>query len=198
MIIGVMGKKQSGKNTAANTLINKGFVADAFADDLKKIIYNINGIYVYSPIDSDYAGKEVYFPYREIIDTYGEDEAKRSFPDIRKIWQTFGTDAMQSTFGKSVWINLVMQRTEQRTKQNINTVITDVRFKHEFNAVKQAGGYIIEIKRPNNESNDNHRSETEIETLKPDFTIVNDGTIFDLEAAMESLLKEIQCLEVKS
>ena len=74
---------------------------------------------------------------------------------IRQLMQYFGTTIGLKYLGKSVWVNA--------TIRNIfgNTIITDLRFRHEADAVHAAGGKIYYIDRPDCEPG-NHVSEREV------------------------------------
>jgi hypothetical protein len=50
---------------------------------------------------------------------------------MRKILQRFGTDAMQSVFGKDIWASLMQTKINNDTEHNV-FIIPDFRFKHEY------------------------------------------------------------------
>lgn len=96
---------------------------------------------------------------------------------LRQLLQYFGTEIMQKYFGKRVWINSTMQNRSEYT------IISDLRFIEEYNAVKEKKGIVIYINRPNYEFGQ-HASEREMKELlendKYDFIIDNNGSMEDL------------------
>ena len=106
---------------------------------------------------------------------------------LRQLLQYFGTEIMQKYFGKRVWINSTMQNRSEYT------IISDLRFIEEYNAVKEKKGIIIYINRPNYEFGQ-HASEREMKELlesdKYDFIIDNNGSIEDLFNQVKELVNE--------
>lgn len=199
-LVGITGLKQSGKNTAAEALVESlGFTPDAFADDLKAIIYDTEGIWVRVPatVLSSNPRRPMYkpeqfLPYQEVVDRLGIDNAKELVPDVRRILQTFGTEGMRNRFGPSIWSDRVLERAAQRHAQDTDsrTVITDVRFPDEAEAVRRAGGFLIRVVRPGQPTGiDQHASEALISSLPVDLEIVNDSTI---EALQDQVIEAVQ------
>ena len=96
---------------------------------------------------------------------------------LRQLLQYFGTEIMQKYFGKRVWINSTLQH---RSKY---TIISDLRFIEEYNAIKENNGIVIYVNRPGYEFGQ-HASEREMKELlesnKYDFVINNNGSFEDL------------------
>lgn len=96
---------------------------------------------------------------------------------VRQLMQYFGTNVMHTFFGRNVWINSTLKHA------NSPTIISDLRFKAEYNAVKERGGFVIYVDRPGCEFGQ-HASEREMEELlnsnKYDLIIHNDGSAKDL------------------
>lgn len=107
---------------------------------------------------------------------------------LRQLLQYFGTEIMQKYFGKRVWINSTMQNRSEYT------IISDLRFIEEYNAVKEKKGVVIYINRPNYEFGQ-HASEREMKELlendKYDFIIDNNGSIEDLFNQVKELVNDI-------
>ena len=111
----------------------------------------------------------------------------------REFFQKFGTDYGQFIFPKhfpeifngkderTLWI-LVFKRwylNKLKENPNLKVVISDVRFKHEYQCIKDLNGYVIRVKRENNIT-DNHISENELDKIDIDHTLFNNGTKQDL------------------
>ncbi len=69
-------------------------------------------------------------------------------------------------------------------------VITDVRFKNEFERIRREGGILINIIRPDRpiDRDPNHISEVDLDDAAWDFEIENTGTIEQLVNAVENVL----------
>ena len=107
---------------------------------------------------------------------------------LRQLLQYFGTEIMQKYFGKRVWINSTIQNCHKYT------IISDLRFIEEYNAIKERNGIIIYINRPDHEFGQ-HASEREMKELlennKYDFIINNDGSVEDLFNQVKELVNDI-------
>ena len=81
---------------------------------------------------------------------------------------------------------------EQKKKDpNVKIVITDVRFNHEYNYLLDQDAMIIKITNSILESDDNHISETELDTYdisKFDYHIANDKTIGILHMVIDDIM----------
>lgn len=202
-LIGFTGWKQSGKNTAAQILIDRAdFVPDAFADDMKAIVHDIEGMWVRVPagVLSKNPARPLYkpeqfLPYQEAVGRLGLDNAKELVPDVRRILQTFATEAMRSRFGATVWSDRVLTRIAARRVMNTpkSTVVTDVRFPDEARALRDAGGLLLRVVRPGQTLPEGaHASEAAIASLEVDAEVVNDGTPAQLHARVLEIVLAAQ------
>lgn len=109
---------------------------------------------------------------------------KTKFITIRQLLQSFGTNIARDIFGDKLWI----ESTLNNNKDNI--IVSDMRFKVEYNEIKLKSGITIYINRPGT-SPGNHASEQEIYKLytlnKFDYIINNSGTLKDM-------FNKIKCL----
>lgn len=139
IIIGVTGRKRSGKDTIGKYLVeNHGFTRVAFADSLKeacKIIFGFSDEQVY--------GDEL----KEVIDEYWNHSP-------REILQKVGTELFRDqlprvcgNIGDDIWIRSVERQINNLRKQGHQRfVITDVRFENELNFIKkQKNGYVWKV-----------------------------------------------------
>lgn len=173
-VIGLCGFAQSGKDTAASFLVERGFTRLAFADILRQSLYNLN------PIVSLAQQKTVenWGRVQTIVDRYGWDYAKTHYPEIRELLQRFGTEVGRELYGEDFWVERVMAQIEF----DQDYVITDVRFPNEERAVHMIGGKVFKIIRSGNEAVNSHASEAHIETMPIDGVIENKGTIYEYRA----------------
>ena len=104
-------------------------------------------------------------------------ELSKSMLSVRQLMQYFGTQVMQTYFGRNVWINSTLKNASD------HTIITDLRFKAEAEAVHNLGGIIFYVSRPGYTFGQ-HASEKEMSELLSkdqfDFVIENDGSQEDL------------------
>lgn len=94
---------------------------------------------------------------------------------IRQMLQYVGTECLRRLVSEDVWINATLKRN--------NIIISDLRFKREFEALDRRKSFRVLIDRPGCIPG-NHASEKEINDLKANRTfegyINNDGTLKDL------------------
>lgn len=105
----------------------------------------------------------------------------------RKLLQLLGTEAGRDIIHPNIWVNALFAdyKKEMRTNANEETelfnypkwIITDVRFPNEAKAIKDKGGIIIKVIRPDNETTFcEHLSENSLNRYVCDHTVVNDST----------------------
>ena len=104
---------------------------------------------------------------------------------VRQLMQYFGTQIMREFFGENIWINSTLKHASK------NTIITDLRFKSEYNAVKSKNGIVLFIVRPGFTFGQ-HASEREMEDLltsnRYDYIIYNNGSLKDLFNKLKHIL----------
>tara|TARA_Y200000002_G_C22659251_1_gene654945 strand:+ start:515 stop:1081 length:567 start_codon:yes stop_codon:yes gene_type:complete len=187
MIIGIAGKKQSGKDTISDYLIDKyGFQKYGFADPIKDIAKIIFG----------FSEEQLYGSQKDIIDPFWNIKP-------RDFFQKFGTDYGQFIFPehfpkifkgntRTLWVKIFQKWYLNKKKENpdIKIIINDVRFEHEFDMIKSLGGYVIKVIRPKSFF-DKHISENELDKKdKDEFNniIYNNGTKQELYDRIKDLL----------
>lgn len=186
-LIGLMGRKQSGKDTAAEHLIEEyGFVRYAFADPIKDACIDAFG----------FTKEQCWGNLKEVVDP-------RWGVTPRKIFQIFGTELFQyelpkhvpelAGIGRSFWAYRFGLWYEEQLAINpaIRVVITDVRFPFEAKLITDLGGSIVKINRPSLTYNDSHASETEMDGIPYNFLIDNAGTLDELQAAVDDLFNKL-------
>lgn len=140
-VIGLMGFKGSGKDTAANILNEyDDFQNFAFAQTLKQILCVIFN-WDYNMIEGHTKASR---KWRDEVDHWWAE--KLGIPDFtpRKAMTLIGTDVFRNHFHDSIWI-YTLENKIQNT--NSNVIITDIRFKNEHNMIRQLGGEIYRINR---------------------------------------------------
>ena len=189
MIIGLSGKKRVGKDTVADYLVSKyGFVKYSFADPIKdvaKILFGFNYEQLYGRDKEEIDSRWNISP-RDFFQKFGTDYMQYQFPNIFP-------DTKEVIPDKCFWVKRFhFWYQEQKKKDpNIKIVITDVRFNHEYNYLLDQDAMIIKITNSLLESNDNHISETELDTYdisKFDYHIKNDKTIGILHIVIDDIM----------
>lgn len=141
MIIGFVGFIGSGKDTAADYLVNfHGFRRDSFANTLKDAVANVFG---WDRVLLEGRTKEAR-EWREQVDTWWA--ARLNMPNLTPRWvlQYWGTEVCRHGFHDDIWIASVENKM-RKTSDNI--VISDVRFPNEIKAIHNAGGIVVRVKR---------------------------------------------------
>lgn len=182
MLIGLCGKKGSGKSTVAEYLENlHGFVEFKFADALKDIVSIIFG---FDRQMLEGLTKE----HRQERETL-KDEVWNITP--RKALQYIGTDLFRDKFDEQIWIKILIRKIKESEYENI--VISDVRFKNEFDILLKLGAKIIGLKRETKFKKDFHTSEIEIDELlkhKECNIIKNNGSFDSLFEKVYQIIKK--------
>jgi hypothetical protein len=141
MIIGFVGFIGSGKDTAADYLVNfHGFRRDSFASTLKDAVSNIFG-WDRTLIEGRTTESR---EWRDQVDTWWAE--RLNMPNLTPRWilQQWGTEVIRNGFHNDIWIASLENKMR---KTHDNVVITDVRFPNEIKAIKKANGKVFRIKR---------------------------------------------------
>ncbi|MEU9126608.1 hypothetical protein AB0D08_00595 [Kitasatospora sp. NPDC048540] len=175
LLIGLSGYSRSGKDSAAQVLVDGGWRRDAFADRLRTFLLNLNPL-VPAHYDTP--------PYRlsNLVHAHGWDRAKELFPEIRSLLQRTGTEAGRAVLGEDIWVDALFRAFRPEAEA---LVISDVRFPNEARRVKAAGGVVIRIRRPGvgplkTRDGAVHQSEIALDDWPFDAEVVNDGSLDDL------------------
>lgn len=141
MIIGFVGFIGSGKDTAADYLVNfHEFRRDSFANTLKDAVACVFG---WDRTLLEGRTKEAR-EWREQVDTWWAERLGMPTLTPRWVLQYWGTDVLRNNFHDDIWI-ASLENKMRKTKDNI--VISDVRFPNEIKAIHNAGGLVVRVKR---------------------------------------------------
>lgn len=212
-LIGINGFKTSGKDTTFHIvagIYNDGAAnvqRAAFADKLKIMAARALGYLDLSDEDSialmdDFKERGIIVAQMNQIGGNAMDETFMGDPSTirvitgRQYLQWFGGEA-RKVFGDTFWIDQVLPQPwdsdrlgtglEARYPDADVVCVTDVRYPNEAQRVRDLGGVVWEVIRPGLES-DGHGSETPLPRDLVDVTINNDGSLADLERAVERAL----------
>ena len=180
-LIGLVGEAGSGKDTAADYMIEEGWVKFAFAQALKDMCI-------------DYLGLSHDDAYTQ--------EGKLKYNDFwgmtnREILQKVGTDAFRNGFHKDTWVKIAELKISNMLKSGKKVIITDCRFDNEAEMVERLGGIVMNIQRKNYQSNltsseKGHISEQGINEKYISRIILNDREKIALKRMMKDCLASFE------
>ena len=178
LIVGFCGYARSGKDTAAQALIDKGFQRCAFADALKlDVLSALQGSARIT--DAVFEGQSTGgLALKVSLGLFSSPATKEQF---RPLLVEYGR-AMRA-LDPDYWV----KRLDLRLP-NAPIVITDVRYKNEHEWIKSKGGFTIMIQRPQVHAA-NEEELTSLDAFKPDELIINGGDIRLLHANVLETLK---------
>lgn len=235
-IIGISGRKQSGKNTFANyingsILKSQEMIQDFFIDENGKLVVKTtdhDGKSGYGILDVtrkdmsfiEYAEIDLW-PYVKVYSfadylkdicmnlfdfryeqVYGTDDDKNTLVNInwesmpyskkkgkmtsREFMQHFGTNIVRKLKDDAWVVNTIRRIVSEDSEVSI---IADVRFPNEVNAIKNAGGVVVRLTR--NIFGDDHKCESSLDQNNFDWSNF-DLVIDNQDITIENFCKEIE------
>lgn len=156
MLIGIAGRKQSGKTTLGASLATAYQLAHiSFAAPMRRFVADVLDISV------------------------GELELVKEKPidwldgvTPREMLQKLGTEYGRDLIHDEIWVRKALRK----AAMYVGAVISDVRFPNEAQAIRGLGGVVIRLNRSSTTADDNHPSEKPLEDWLIDFEIENNGT----------------------
>lgn len=116
----------------------------------------------------------------------------------RTLLQWVGTDVVRKK-KPSFWVGFIIDILNLFDSSWEYVIIPDTRFPNEIDAIRESGfkAYHISVSRPNFDSGLTkeqlaHPSETALDGVIPDYTIINDGTLNDLDDKVTRLIQTIK------
>ena len=208
MIIGFAGRAHSGKTELSKICEKYGFIRLYFALPLKQLIADlidttidevnklktVNNEYILNENKIKLLSERTNIDYDWLFNILNN----KIFHNTRELLQFIGTDIIRTKNNK--WH---VEQIKNMIQYDKNYVIDDVRFPNEVEMIKEIGGILFFIIRPNLEHVSNHISETSLKWQDFDNLIINDKNLeqltFKWETFMQngftnSLLKRVQLL----
>lgn len=207
IIIGLAGRKRSGKDTAAKALIARGFKKLSFAQPLKEICASMTGL-PFEHFDKDILKDANLFEpillkggeinrlleglhelaplNRELAGSIMMRCTDMIFHTPRELMQFIGTDIVRDIISREYWTNTMRSKLRVANK----VVITDMRFLEERQLLKSFGAKLVLINRIQEATErSGHASENSLGNNEDYDTILfNDQGIKDLQ---NNLLRSI-------
>lgn len=187
--IAISGKANSGKNTLSNLISSKLFNTFgkaellAFADPIKKMIEiaypDLPKEYLYG--SSDLRSKIIPGAFKHGVPL-----------SVRQLLIDLGND-FGRLYKKDIWISNFDFHFNKLVSQNTNVIVTDLRFRNEFDHLNSLDFYKIRIIR-NESLRINDLSETDQELIKNsefDCIIDNNCSLSDLSEKVENICNAI-------
>lgn len=177
MIIGITGRKRSGKDTVAAYLRDEyGFVRYQMASPLKKAVCALFGWD--ADIVEDGPEKEAIDPAygispRQVMQFMGfelGEQLGERYPEYERIT------------GRELYVKRMKQFVEDHPTHNI--VIPDIRMPYEVSAIRELGGNVIRVTRGEDDNSDHHATEAHVDDLPVAAVIRNDASIDALHEAV--------------
>lgn len=204
-IIALSGRKQAGKDSAAEVLVKRhGFTRVALADPLRELCSRVFGLSYSDFADNDKKDSEInriMLDYHHIdkirdivenewgfaIDYDSREEMEEyygtEFNTPREILQTVGTQLIRNNVRDDIWIVLAFAKMQQIGSK---VVITDCRFPNEREAFKKAGATLCLIKRDSGNASESHESERSL-GKEEDYDVVfdNNATLHEFQSNVD-------------
>ena len=184
MLIGLVAKKGSGKDTMGDYMVkNYNFEKTHFADPLKEAVRHI----------FDLNDEQLYGNDKETFDP-------RWNKTPRELFQIFGTDIMRNIMSpmlgleNNLWVHRF--RVWYEDKRDSNIVVADVRFPSEADEIRELGGILIRID-GNSKNEDYHISEQLINEIPVDHIIENNGSIEEYHEKIKVLVEKLSITKMK-
>lgn len=179
MILGIAGAAGSGKDTVGQYLVRRhGAVIHKFADPLYAAISAITGLSVVEL--QDRRRKEEILPWLPC--------------SPRRLLQTIGTEWGRDTIHPDIWVLATLRRID--ATDALWSVVTDVRFDNEAEAIRARGGVVWAVTRPSvgglGGVESRHSSEAGVSAELIDDEIFNHGDIAALEREVDAAWARLQ------
>lgn len=181
------GEPGAGKDAIAKILVERhGFVRYAFADRLKTMCEALDPV-----VGSKLNGTPLRLT--DVIDQYGWEIAKRHYPEVRRTQQRLATEVIREFVSPTYWAEVV--RDQARSAFPAPVVVSDLRFESEVEVMSWLDDvrlwWVFRTDNPLRIDDDNagHVSEAWHPAEGSYERVDNDGTLTDLAATVDQLLK---------
>jgi hypothetical protein len=184
-LIGLTGLARSGKSTTAQILCAKySFERFSFSGPIKSMIRTL--LQEAGLTESD---------TRVFLDGEMKEEPIRAlnWKSPRFAMQSLGTEWGRELLGDNIWVNLRFLKIDQILRAGGSVVLDDARFTNEVDAIRERGGLVVRIVRPENafEGTPHSKHSSETQALTADRIIVNNGSMADLENNVRELVQSL-------
>ena len=191
--IAICGKANTGKNTVSKLIRReisknqKGVFCEyiAFADPIKAMIR-----IMFPDLPEKYLTGSSNFRSEAIPGAFKEGKLLT----VRQLLIDLGT-GVGRTYKETIWLENFDHAFQRAVSKHKNMVIvTDVRFRNEFDHLKKQGFYQIRLLRDSH-TQINHSSETNQDSIRDDefdYVLHNNGTLKDLKSEVLKIVSQIK------
>lgn len=168
-IIGLLGRSRVGKDTVADYILTyyNDYQIERLAAPIKKAVCELYG----------YTSHQIESNAKEEIDIRWGITPRQSMQSLTKY--------MMSEMGLYFFTKRLFDKYDLDTIPK-NIIIPDIRYLHDIQEIQKRNGIVIKIERPNN--NIHHECENNIDNFTADFTIINNGSITELQNKVKFIL----------
>lgn len=195
MIIGLSGYAKSGKDTVAEmiqAIEPMQWEIKKFSGKLKQIASLLTAIPIEKFEDQEFKMSELSHEWDYLVPSYGYMDMQAM--TVREFLQRLGTDAVRDGLHPNAWVNALFAdynpiRPDRLPYTHPNWVVTDVRFPNEAKSIKERGGIIVRVHRPEIKPVNPHVSEIALDKWAFDYIITNDSDLDYLKESVQNFLK---------
>lgn len=174
MLIGLCGAASAGKSAVAEILRDRrGFTGLSFAGPIYRAVAAVTGMTVEQLADRSQKERP--------IEWLGKSP--------RELLQTLGTEWGRDTVRSDIWVVIAMRQAAAIRQIGGKVAIADVRFENEAQAIREAGGVVWRVERPQAGlagAAAEHSSEAGLPPCLVDAVIDNSGSLDGLVEAVEA------------
>lgn len=194
MLIGLAGKKESGKSTIAEHLQNKhGFERVNIGMMIGADLLSLNPIVGYDK-------------YAEILERYADIYYNRGYEGA-KTHPRYGVEIVRllQDYGKAVrgqdpdfWLRSIIRKTMDHIAHGRSVVVENIRFRNEADWLLNDGGLLFKVYRKDAPTgiNSGHVSETDLDDYQRfTDTIVNRGTVDELQVKVDRIVELVRMVQ---
>lgn len=163
MIVGVSGRRASGKSEVAAALAAEGWCHNTFAAKPREFLWGLNPVVTRG-------GERL----RNVVAMYGWDACEDKYPEVCTLLGRCTGDTSRRALGADAWVDAAMRDVAAASH---HVVLSDVRHPNEARAIKSRGGLVVSVVRP---SLPPDTLPMPVEAFPPDWVLWNTGTLADL------------------
>lgn len=202
-LFGFGGLLESGKDTIADHLVEKfGFVKVNMSDPIDKALRILNPIVTVELASRSWLDRLldgvcnrdpqlIIKRYEDVRAELGFTKAK-TIPEFRALMQRFGVEVGRKLIDNNIWVNFAERTIQEHRDAGRGVCVSGIRFGDEQHLIARLGGTLVWVYRPGHlpakTATSNHSSEVSLSADDFDTTVVNDGSVADLERRAERQL----------
>lgn len=188
ILIALTGPARSGKNTVAKCIAS--YARQTGKTSIERGFTDIMKLSLAKSFSDSTSWVDAFKLYGSVkLDVWGDGTQTYELTG-RQFLQRYGTEAHRDVFGKDFWADMLFPHDWQDRFGNRQIVIiSDLRFESEANRVRELGGKVWRVERPQLEMvKDEHVTEQPIDESFIDATLTNDSDIYHLYEQVELLM----------